>query len=67
MAQTHRAKAFLEAGNTLTSLIGLNELGIMDVPKVMSLLKEQGYEFKKGWLKVVNRYGEKTKVRTYWK
>ena len=66
MAQKHRVKAFLEEGNTLTSITGLNELGIIDVPKRISELSQDGFKVKKSWLRVVNRYGEKTQVRIYY-
>lgn len=66
MSQKYRVKSYLESGNPLTSLTALQELGVMDLPKRMSELKDDGFKFKKSWLRVVNRYNEKTRVRLYY-
>ena len=66
MTQKARVKASLERGNTLTSLTAGRDLAIQDLPKRMSELKQDGYPFKKDWLKVINRFGEKTRVRRYY-
>ena len=66
MTQKARVKASLERGNTLTSLTAGRDLAIGDLPKRMSELKQDEYEFQRDWLTVINRFGEKTRVRRYY-
>ena len=66
MRQNIRIWASLKRGNTLTSLNALRDLGVMDLPKRISELRAAGRKIKSDWLTVINRFGEKTRVRRYY-
>jgi hypothetical protein len=66
MSQNARIKSYLKQGKRLTSLSGLRDLGIIDVPKRMSELDQQGFEFKKHWIEVPTRFDGKTRVMEYY-
>ena len=66
MNQKLRVKKYLERGHKITSLDAREELGIIDLPKRMSELREMGIEFKKRWKRVKSRFDGDTRVMEYY-
>ena len=62
MTQSERLKNYLEAGKKINQLTCWKELGIYRLAARINELKDQ-INIQRGWLEVVNRHGEKTKVR----
>ena len=66
MNQKLQVKQHLEAGFRITSLDARETLGILDLPKRMSELREVGFEFKDRWKRVKTRFGGYTRVKEYY-
>lgn len=66
MSQKMQVKRHLEAGLKITSLDARETLGILDLPKRMSELREMGFKFKDRWKRVKTRFGEYTRVKEYY-
>ena len=66
MSQKLQVKQHLEAGFRITSLDARETLGIVDLPKRMSELREMRFEFKDRWKKVKARLGGYTRVKEYY-
>jgi len=66
MNQKLQVKQHLEAGLRITSLDARERLGILDLPKRMSELREMRFEFKDRWKRVKTRFGGYTRVKEYY-
>lgn len=66
-SQEQRVWEYLQApGSTISSLRAREELGIIDLPKRISKLRQWGAVIQSRDLKVKNRFGETTRVKEYW-
>ncbi len=63
--QRLRLKSHFDEGKTITRLESFLELGICELSARVGELREEGYEVNSVWKKVVNRFGEKIKVKEY--
>lgn len=66
MSQKTQVKRYLESGKKITSLDAREKLGILDLPKRMSELREMQFEFKDRWKRVKTRFGGYTRVKEYY-
>jgi len=66
MNQKTQVKRYLESGKKITSLDAREKLGILDLPKRMSELREMRFEFKDRWKRVKTRFGGYTRVKEYY-
>ena len=67
MNQNLRVWNYLDSGKGITRLEAYSKLGIFELPKRISELRQQGYPIGDTWIHVTNRYGEKTRVKLYYK
>ena len=65
--QSKRVWAYICSGKPITRLEAYEKLGIFELPKRISELRQAGYPIGDTWLKVTNRYGETTRVKAYFK
>lgn len=65
--QSKRVWAYISSGKPITRLEAYEKLGIFELPKRISELRQAGYPIGDTWLKVTNRYGEMTRVKAYFK
>jgi len=65
MTQANRVLAWLQSGNTITTLDAFRELGITRIAARIFELKEQGHAISKQTLKVTNRFDEICHVAEY--
>lgn len=65
--QSKRVWEYISSGKPITRLEAYEKLGIFELPKRISELRQAGYPIGDTWLKVTNRYGEKTRVKAYFK
>lgn len=65
--QSKRVWAYISSGKPITRLEAYEKLGIFELPKRISELRQSGYPIGDTWIRVINRYGEKTRVKAYFK
>lgn len=65
-SQCQRLLQHMLSGEAFTQIKALTELGIGRLPSRIFELKEQGYQIKDHFVKVINRYGEECQVKEYW-
>lgn len=63
--QQKRILKHLDRHFSITRMEAYDKLGITELPKRISELRQAGYKIGDQWLEVVNRYGEKTRVKEY--
>lgn len=63
--QNARILDYLEKHNSITQLEALQELGVMRLASRVSDLKRKGVDITSTTETVVNRYGEKCKIKRY--
>jgi hypothetical protein len=66
MSQKMQVKQHLEAGLKITSLDARETLGILDLPKRMSELREMGIKVKDRWKRVKTRFSGTVSVKEYY-
>ena len=64
-SQQKRILKYLSNHNSITRLEAWEALGISELPKRISELRQIGYPIDDEWREVVNRYGERTRVKAY--
>jgi hypothetical protein len=64
--QTKRLYDYLNQGNKIDPLTSWTELGIYRLASRITDLKDAEIKIGKGWKTVINRFGDKIKVREYW-
>jgi len=64
-SQETRLLAWLKSGLTITRLLALTELGIFELSARIKKL-EESHTVQRKTITVVNRFGEKTRVKEYW-
>ena len=67
MKQSQAAKLlmYLQSGKSITSLEAIQELGIMELPRRICDLIEDGWQINKEPVTVLNRDGDKCYVKRY--
>ncbi len=65
MIQWKRMLQYMLENDSITSWEGMLELGVMDVPKRICELQNEGIKIRKEWIKSTNRYGDKITFRKY--
>ena len=65
--QSKRVWDYIDSGKAITRLEAYEKLGIFELPKRISELRQAGYPIGDTWIRVINRYGEKTRVKAYFK
>lgn len=63
--QCKRVMQYLTNYGTITSAEAFIDLGIMDLPKRISELRQRGVEIEDETIKVTNRFGENCHVKRY--
>lgn len=63
--QCIRILAYMEKYGSITQFEALNELGVMRLASRISNLRKVGYDIDCEWVDVVNRFGEKCRVKKY--
>lgn len=63
--QQKRILKYIGSRGSITRIQAYNELGITELPKRVSELKQKGVPIGDEWVEVQNRYGEKTRVKAY--
>lgn len=63
--QQKRVIKFIDKHGSITRLQAYDRLGITELPKRISELRQRGFPIGDDWLEVVNRYNEKTRVKVY--
>jgi hypothetical protein len=63
--QTERLRGHLDKGKSITRLNAYRELGIFELSARIVGLQKNGYQIKKEWIKVTNRYKETVSVVRY--
>ena len=63
--QRKRVLDFMNNHGSITRLQAYDSLGITELPKRISEMKKAGIPIGDEWVEVVNRYGEKTRVKAY--
>lgn len=56
----------LQGGETLTSVKARDRWGIMDFPKVISMLRQDGHTIHAKTMKGSNRFGDPVQYKQYW-
>jgi hypothetical protein len=64
-SQELRVLEYLQAGHKLSSLHAREELGIIDLPKRVSVLRQRGCKIAGVTVNVKNRFGETVRVKQY--
>lgn len=64
-SQQKRVIKFIDSHGSITRLQAYNKLGITELPKRVSELRRLGFPIGDTWVEVLNRYGEKTRVKSY--
>ena len=65
MKHQDRVLQYIREHGSITSAECFTELGIIDLPKKICLLQEEGYEFLKEPITKKNRYGDLTTYKRY--
>lgn len=65
--QQERILDYLDKHFSITRMEAYDRLGITELPKRISELRHAGHNIGDQWLKVMNRYGEETRVKEYFK
>ena len=65
MTQQERILEYLKEGKTLTRLNAWDQLGILEAPARISELRSKGYEIMSKRKAVLNRFGEKVWIATW--
>lgn len=65
-SQESRLRDWLLSGKTITRLSALTELGIFELSARVKALEAAGNVINRKTITVVNRWGEKTRVKQYW-
>lgn len=65
--QQKRVLEYIEKHRSITRMEAYERLGITELPKRISELRRSGYNIADQWVDVKNRYGEKTRVKQYFK
>lgn len=65
-SQEARLLAWLRNGMTITRLLALTELGIFELSARIKSLEAAGNVINRQTITVINRWGEKTRVKEYW-
>ena len=63
--QKQRILEYCRNWGTLDRIRALERCGLIELSSRIVELEKEGYVFKKGWIKRVNRFGETYKLRTY--
>ena len=63
--QQKRVVKFIDDHGSITRFQAYDRLGITELPKRISELRQRGLPIADDWLEVVNRYGDKTRVKVY--
>lgn len=66
LSQEMRLLEWLKAGMSITRLLALTELGIFELSARIKKLEGDGNTIQRKTVTVVNRFGEKTRVKEYW-
>lgn len=64
--QADRILAYMKEHGGITSLDASRDLGCIRLGARIFELKERGHDIKSEYIEVVNRYGEKCRVKRYW-
>lgn len=65
--QQKRVLKYMDEHHSITRMEAYERLGITELPKRISELRRSGYNIADQWINVQNRYGEKTRVKAYFK
>lgn len=65
MTQQERILSYLQEGKVLTRLNAWDQLGILEAPARISELRSKGYSIISKRKSVLNRYGEKVWIATW--
>ena len=60
-----RVLNYIKKHGSITSAQCFTDLGIIDLPKKICLLQDEGYEFVKESISNKNRYGDVTRYKRY--
>jgi hypothetical protein len=63
--QTQRILEFCQKWGAIDRIRALQRCGVIELSARIVELEREGYEFEKGWIKRVNQFNEKYKLRTY--
>ena len=63
--QQKRILKYLSNHKFITRLDAYDNLGITELPKRISELRRLGYPIEDEWMEVLDRYGEKKRVKAY--
>lgn len=63
--QCIRILEYMEKHGSITQYEALAELGVMRLASRISELRKRGWEIEWEWAEVLNRYGEKCRVKKY--
>ncbi|MBK0029225.1 helix-turn-helix domain-containing protein [Lactococcus sp. S47] len=65
MRHQDRVLEYIKEHGSITSFECTLELGIIDLPKKICLLQDEGFQFKKESITKKNRYGNSTTYKRY--
>lgn len=65
--QQKRILKFMDNRGSITRIQAYDHLGITELPKRISELRHAGEPIGDEWVEVQNRYGERTRVKAYFK
>lgn len=65
MRHQDRVLQYIKENGSITSAECFTKLGIIDLPKKICLLQDEGYVFKKESITQKNRYGDLTTYKRY--
>ena len=63
--QNERVLDFIDTHGSITRMQAFEALGITELPKRISEMRQAGIPIADEWVEVKNRYGEKTRVKAY--
>ena len=66
MNQQERILRYMTEVGPITSFDAVLELGIIELPKRISELRQAGHEIERAWVEKKNRFGENVRFRRYW-
>ncbi len=66
MSQKQRILQAMQRGQRITSLNALSDHGVMDLPKRISELRQDGNSIEQCSRKVLNRFGGTAIINEYW-
>lgn len=66
MSNVQRVVEYLRKNKSLTVVEAQRELGTTELRKIISTLRDRGYEIKDEWVEGTNRFGYATRFKRYY-